>query len=138
MAHIVEILIGAILVSSVVTAYLLHRIASCLREMLDLQAKWAKDSPAESHLLNGQYDEAIEINLAKIEDTPSHFKAHWYLGRAYYGKEMWQEARREMEIVGRLNPPWIEDTQPYIMEIEKKLQQSPDGESEERRNAASK
>jgi len=89
-----------------------------------LNKKWDTMPIAQSALRDGKYDDVIKRCLKDLEKTPTHTQAHWYLGRAYYAKQMWPEAKREMELVGELEPTWRDEyTKPYLEEIEKKLQQ---------------
>ena len=43
------------------------------------------------------------------------------MGRAFYAKEMWNEAKEQLEVVAQLQPCWRESIVPYLEGIERRL-----------------
>lgn len=122
MGDITTLLLAFLLVCFGFVAVFLFRAVGTLGKLLELMQSWDHPPVAEVELRRGNLDEVIRRCLADIAETPRHVKAHWYLGRAYYAKQMWHEARRALETVGELDPSWRrEHTQPYLDEIDKRL-----------------
>jgi tetratricopeptide (TPR) repeat protein len=120
-----EQIVIAILALTLINTVSLYRIRDDLRALLKINEKWARKPQAETDLDLGKYDEVIARFLKGINDNPRHAKAHWYLGKAYYDKGMWQEAKAQMEFLARLNPSWrAEFADPYLREIERRLKAS--------------
>ncbi len=122
MENLVVYLLIAIAILLVVVLSLLGKIVHSLDQIHRLANKWHKGSEAEKDLRDGQFDEVIKRSEKEINRNPTNIQAHSCLARAYYAKEMWEEAKREMEIVAKINPSWKREfTQPYIEEIDKQL-----------------
>jgi hypothetical protein len=114
----IEFLAIGLLIVALINTALLYKIAVALNALLDVNKKWGQPSQAEKDLASGKHDAVIERSLKDITENPKHAKAHWHLAKAYYEKEMWNEAKTEMEIVARLQPSWrSESVDPYIQEI---------------------
>jgi cytochrome c-type biogenesis protein CcmH/NrfG len=71
-------------------------------------------------LESGRLDDLISECQRKLLDRPNHAYAHWYLGRAYFLQERWQDARTEFETLRRISPDWASSIDPYIEEIGEK------------------
>lgn len=71
-------------------------------------------------LESGRLDDLISECQHKLLDRPNHAYAHWYLGRAYFLQERWQDARTEFETLRRISPDWVSSIDPYIDEIGEK------------------
>jgi len=125
-----EYLIVALLVFTVINTGFLYKTSADLRELLDANRKWGRPSQADTDLENGDVDAVIERSLKDIADKPRHAKARWYLGKAYYEKEMWKEANEQMQIVAQLQPCWQnESTDSYIHEITRRMRSDSDNQA---------
>ena len=71
-------------------------------------------------LESGRLDDLISACQRKLLARPNHAYAHWYLGRAYFLQERWQDARTEFETLRRISPDWASSIDPYIEEIGEK------------------
>lgn len=112
----------AIFALTLINAVSLYKIRDDLRALLRINKKWDRKPQAETDLDLGIQDEVIARCLRDINDNPRHAKAHWYLGKAYYQKEMWNEAKAQMELLAKLDPSWrAEFTEPYVQEIDRQL-----------------
>lgn len=124
MEYLLEYLVAGLLVVLLFAAVLLIRIEQHFRELLAVCRKWGEPPQAELDLRHGKYDDVIERCLADLERFPMHTKARLYLAQAYYGKEMWEEAKRELEVLSELAPSWQRDfTQPYLDKISQRVGQ---------------
>ena len=117
-----EQIVIAIFALTLVNAVSLFKIRDDLRGLLKINEKWARNPQAETDLELGKHDEVIARCLQDIDDNPRHAKAHWYLGRAYFEKEMLSEAKEQLELLAKLYPSWrAEFTEPYVQEIDNQL-----------------
>jgi cytochrome c-type biogenesis protein CcmH/NrfG len=125
-----EYLVVGLLVIALINTGFLYKIGIDLRALLEVTKKWGTPSQAETDLKNGENDAVIARGLKDVAENPQHAKAHWYLGQAYYQKQMWKEAKEQMEIVAQLQPCWrSESTDPYIEEIGRRLKAVSDSQS---------
>lgn len=115
----------ATLALAVIHAALLYMITTDLRALLNVNKTWGREPKAEMDLQNGKFDDVIARALKDIEANPRYAKTHWFLGKAYYDKGMWKEAREEMELLAKLQPSWRREfVDPYLQEIERRLEAS--------------
>ncbi|MGZ0163093.1 MAG: hypothetical protein ACKVII_04190 [Planctomycetales bacterium] len=112
----------AILALTLINAVSLYRIRDDLRALLIVNKTWGREPQAELDLQNGNFDDVIARALKDIEANPRYAKPHWFLGKAYYDKGLWKEAREQMELLAKLQPSWrAEFIEPYVQEIDRQL-----------------
>ena len=117
-----EYLVIGLLVVTLLNMVFLYKISLNLKALIKVNRKLGQPSQADKDLSLGKHDAVIERCLNDIAKNPKHAKAHWYLGKAYFEKEMWDEAKSELELVGKLQPDWREESvAPYLEEIERQL-----------------
>jgi predicted negative regulator of RcsB-dependent stress response len=67
-------------------------------------------------------DAVIELSRTKLESFPKDLYARWYIAQAYYRKNEYHKALKELNIISEIAPSWREDyIDPYIAEIKEKL-----------------
>lgn len=120
-----EQFVFAIFALTLINAVTLYKIRDDLRALLKVNKAWGREPRAEMDLQNGKIDDVIARALKDIEANPRYAKPHWFLGKAYYDKGMWKEAREQMVLLAKLQPSWrAEFTEPYVQEIDRQLKAS--------------
>ena len=71
-------------------------------------------------LESGRLEQLISKCRHWLVERPNHTYAHWYLGRAYYLQERWDEALQAFSTAKRISPEWAGTVDPYIDEIREK------------------
>jgi cytochrome c-type biogenesis protein CcmH/NrfG len=54
----------------------------------------------------GKYDELIAAANARQRTHPEDANVYWYRGRAYYRQKRFDDARKDIERTGELEPSW--------------------------------
>jgi len=63
------------------------------------------------------YEELIKSSKELLEERPNHTYALWYLGKAYFNTEDYNNARVCFEKIAKTNLEWRDNVQPYLDEI---------------------
>jgi cytochrome c-type biogenesis protein CcmH/NrfG len=71
-------------------------------------------------LERGQLELLVSRCRERLRERPNHVYAHWFLGRAYYLQERWDEALQAFEAAKRISPEWAESVEAYIDDIRMK------------------
>lgn len=68
---------------------------------------------------NENYDEVITFSLNHIQNKPNEAYAYWFLGKAYFEKKEYEEAKKHFIKAIALNPEWEKEwVKPYLEKIE--------------------
>lgn len=71
---------------------------------------------------NGEYDKVIECSLEHVEKKSKDAYGYWFLGKAYYKKEDYQESLDYFNKTSEICPSWDKEwVEPYIKKINEKL-----------------
>ena len=120
-------LLGLLIVVTI-NNFILHQCATEIRLLRRVSESSITGSIADQELQDGKIDDVIERCLKDISENSMHAKARWYLGKAYYASERWDEACREFHIVAQLQPTWHRDSiQPFLDQIAIRRLQEEDG-----------
>lgn len=66
----------------------------------------------------------IELGKENVERNYNTPEAHWWIAKAYFAKEMWEESLFHFTESARLDPAHQKDQiDPFIEAIQKKLKQ---------------
>lgn len=72
---------------------------------------------AEEMLDKECYDELIKHSKDLLQERPNHTYALWYLGKAYYNTEDYDNAKIYFEKIAKTNLEWRDNVEPYLDEI---------------------
>ena len=67
------------------------------------------------------YDELIKYSKELLNERPNHTYALWYLGKAYFNTEDYENAKVCFEKIVKSNLEWRENVEPYLEEINENL-----------------
>jgi hypothetical protein len=80
---------------------------------------------ADALLNENKLGELKTLALCRLKEQPNHEYARWYLARALYLTDDYDDAIREFAYLQRICPTWkVEHIDPYLHEIEKRRQGS--------------
>ena len=71
----------------------------------------------EEKLDKGLYNEVICDAKEFLKDRPYHTYAQWYLAKAYYYTDDFENARLYFEKILKREPDWVESVEPYLDKI---------------------
>lgn len=68
----------------------------------------------EEKLDQGKYDEVIQDSLEFLQNRPHHTYAQWYLAKAYYYTNDYENAKIYFEKILEKEPGWENSVKPYL------------------------
>lgn len=72
---------------------------------------------AEEKIDKGLYSEVISDAKEFLKDRPHHTYTQWYLAKAYYYTDDFENAKLYFEKILKREPDWEESVKPYLDEI---------------------
>ncbi len=74
----------------------------------------------EEKIDKGLYNEVISDAKEFLKNRPHHTYTQWYLARAYYYIDDFENAKVYFEKILKREPSWVESVEPYLDEINDK------------------
>ena len=76
---------------------------------------------AEEQMDKGCYEELITYALDFLKERPHHTYAQWYLAKAYYNLEDYENAKKYFEKIAQRELEWRDNVMPFLDEINDNL-----------------
>jgi len=116
----IKLAVYAILVVVTVTAALTSiRVLALARRLAEKELGDLFRNEAQDLLDRGGLDELVKLLDRRIAEHPNDVYAHWYRARVHRLREEWDDALREIRLVGTLAPEWERDyVKPFVEAVE--------------------
>ena len=76
---------------------------------------------AQEQMDKGCYEDLVTYALDFLKDRPHHTYAQWYLAKAYYNLEDYENAKKYFEKIAQRELEWRDNVMPYLDEINDNL-----------------
>lgn len=109
-------ILAVVTVTAVLTAI---RVVSLSLRLVEKELGDLFRNEAQDLLDRGALDELITLANARIAERPNDVYAHWYRARVHRLREEWDDALREIRLVGTIAPEWDREyVKPFIEAVE--------------------